>query len=277
MQKKDVEIWQKSFSILGQIFVPVIASSFIIDPIYAQGASTFALQMLSLAQSEVKQKRVESLMFGLEDLLKKHDENFKFEKANVQEVRDLLETAIINASRASSETKIDRLRKVLFGHIIDPQPIDYTSRFLDLAVRLNDDQVKILNVYFDTEYQLAPLREELANIGEILKKSEKVELKIVNPNLGASIKQKEIFLKKKKETEKRQDDLQLEYENIINTRRRYNSKYDPDTFQFLFNDMRVLGIVYNPAEGRISNTGDSSYYHCTALGKGFVKYLKEEV
>ena len=75
MKKEDIDIWKKSLSILTQIFVPAIASTLISDPNYAQGASTFVLQMLSLAQSEVKQKRVESLVFGLEELLKKHDPN----------------------------------------------------------------------------------------------------------------------------------------------------------------------------------------------------------
>lgn len=273
MKKEDIDIWKKSLSILTQIFVPAIASTLISDPNYAQGASTFVLQMLSLAQSEVKQKRVESLVFGLEELLKKHDPNFKFDEANVQEVRDLLETAIINASRATSEGKIERLRRVLIGHIMEPQPFDYTSRYLDLAVRLNDDQIQILDVYYHTENKLKPLREELSTIHKILKDSEKIEPKIFGSESKASEKVKKIYKEKKSLTEKTLEDLQFDFEKKINIRRHKNKEFEPEVFQFLFNDLRVLGLVYNPSEGRMSDTGDPAYYHCTALGIGFIKYL----
>jgi len=273
MKKEDIDVWKKSLSILTQIFVPAIASTLISDPNYAQGASTFVLQMLSLAQSEVKQKRVESLVFGLEELLKKHDPNFKFDEANVQEVRDLLETAIINASRATSEGKIERLRRVLIGHIMEPQPFDYTSRYLDLAVRLNDDQIQILDVYYHTENKLKPLREELSTIHKILKNSEKIEPKIFGFESKASEKVKKIYKEKKSLTEKTLEDLQFDFEKKINIRRHKNKEFEPEVFQFLFNDLRVLGLVYNPSEGRMSDTGDPAYYHCTALGIGFIKYL----
>lgn len=34
-----------------------------------------------------------------------------------------------------------------------------------------------------------------------------------------------------------------------------------------------MDLVYNPSEGRVSDTDDLAYYHCTALGNGFIKYL----
>lgn len=273
MKKEDFEVWKKSFSILSQIFIPAIASTLISDPNYAQGASTFVLQMLGQVQSEVKQKRVESLVLGLEQLLKKHDPNFKFDEANIQEVRDLLETAIINASRASSESKIERLRRVLVGHIMEPQPFDYTSRYLDLAIRLNDDQVQILDVYYQTENKLNTIRTELRSIHKILKDSEKFESKILGSESRASEKVKKIFKEKKSQTEGTLEDLQNVFEKTINIRRNKIKEYESEVFQFLFNDLRVLGLVYNPSEGRVSDTGDPAYYHCTALGIGFIKYL----
>lgn len=273
MKKEDFEVWKNSFSILSQIFIPAIASTLISDPNYAQGTSTFVLQMLGQVQSEVKQKRVESLVFGLEQLLKKHDPNFKFDEANIQEVRDLLETAIINASRANSESKIERLRRVLVGHIMEPQPFDYTSRYLDLAIRLNDDQVQILDVYYQTEHKLKTIRTELRSIHKILEDSEKIESKILGSKPRASEKVKKIFKEKKSQTEGTLEDLQNVFEKMINIRRNKIKEYESEIFQFLFNDLRVLGLVYNPSEGRVSDTGDPAYYHCTALGNGFIKYL----
>lgn len=274
MKKNDIDVWKKSLSIIGQIFIPAVTSSVVQDPIVAQGASTFILQTLSLAQTEIKQQRVESLVFGLEELLRKHDKDFKFEESSIQETRDLLETAIINASRATSEEKIHRLRKVLKGHIISPQPIDYTSRYLDLAIRLNEEQISILKIYQETEFDLKDIRIQLSELNKILTESGKIEQKIWGEDSKSSIRQKKIFTQKKEETEKELDKLKLDFENKINIRRRFNSTFKQDEFQFLFNDMRVLGLVYNPAEGRVSNTPDVAYYYCTSLSEGFIRYLE---
>ncbi|NAY92114.1 hypothetical protein GTQ34_09295 [Muricauda sp. JGD-17] len=256
--------------------VPGIAAALIGDPVYAQGVATFTLEILGHAQSETKIKRVESLLFGLEELLKKHDPKFEFEKSSSQEVRDLLETAIINASRANTESKIERLRKVVFGHIVDPQPYDYTTRYLDLGVRLNDDQVLILKMFVETEVDLHDLREKLKDLRIISENAKDVELAMFASDSKASSKQKEVFKYKKDIHKKEMENTEFDFESVVNKRRRMISKYPEDEFQFLFNDLRVLGLIYNPAEGRASNTGDQAYYQCTALANGFMKYLSED-
>ncbi|MEO1559036.1 MAG: hypothetical protein AAFS12_05165 [Cyanobacteria bacterium J06632_19] len=117
-------------------------------------------------------------MFGVEALLKKHNSNFDFGKTNNQEVRDLLEIAIFNASKANLESKIERLRLILFGHITNPQPFDYISRYLDLALKLNDSQIRILKYYVDSESKLEPLRKEIAKFIKVKVRAEEVDIQI---------------------------------------------------------------------------------------------------
>ncbi|MEO1486823.1 MAG: hypothetical protein AAFU57_13830 [Bacteroidota bacterium] len=276
MKEEEIDNWKKALTILSKVMLPGISLALLGDPVYAQGATTLTLEILGLAQSEAKLKRVESLLFGTEALLKKHNPNFDFGKTNNQEVRDLLEIAIINASKANSESKIERLRSVLFGHLIDPQPYDYISRYLDLALKLNDSQIRILKYYVDTESNLEPLRKEMAKFIKVKVRAEEAERRVLAPGSRASTQQRKVLKHKQQERDNNLESLQHEFEYILKIRRKRNMEFDEDEFPFLFNDLRVLGLVYNASEGRASDGGDSAGYRCTALAKGFMRYLTGE-
>lgn len=268
-------MWLQSFKMLSCILIPAMAASFIPDPAYGSGVSNFFLQAFFQVQGDIKLQRVDSMMKGLEKMLQSYDPDFKFEGANTQELRDLFETAIVNASRANAESKLDRLRKILYGQIVDPQPYDYATRYLDLAVRLNDDQIRILKVFSETEDELKPVRAELRRLGKEMSDTQKVEPKFIAPDSKASVQQKRIFRDRKKNLEERIAKLNDEFNRISNIRSRFIKSINEPEFQFLFNDLRVLGLVYNPGEGRVSNTGEPAHFYCTALTEGFMKFLRE--
>lgn len=276
MKEDAIDTWRHSFTMLCHVLIPATASAVISDPTIATTASNYFLQALFGVQSRIKQQRVELMLNNLESMLRSYDPDFDMEKASTEELRDLFETAIINASKANSKSKIDRLRQVLFGQIVSPQPFDYTSRYLDLALRLNDTQVKILRLFTDTEEVIRPIREELKEATENLRLGKDMEPNFTKSDSKASPKQKEIYFKKLKESERRLDDVRMRYETEFNKRHRGISEIPEDEFPFLFNDLRVLGLVYNPAEGRVSNTGEPRYYQCTALAMGFMRFLIEE-
>jgi hypothetical protein len=273
MKKEEIQIWKRSFKILSHILIPATAMNFIADPIFAAGVSNFFLQTLYGLQSDIKQKRVNNLLLGVEELLKLNNPNLKIEQLNKQELRDIFETAIINASKANSEKKISRLGKILYGQIVNPQPYDYTTRYLDLALKLNDDQVKILKIYVETENKLLPLQKNKSIILKTIQDSKEIERKIFSHDSTASQKQKNIFLKKKEESKTDLNKLNLEINSIINIRRKNVEEYDENVFSFIFNDLLVLGLIYNPSEGLASYSRDKLLYNCTVLSLGFIKFL----
>ncbi|MFD2588646.1 hypothetical protein ACFSQJ_17085 [Croceitalea marina] len=273
--KDDLQTWKHAFKVLSHILIPASAMIFVQDPVLASGTSNFFLQTLYGIQSDIKQKRVFSMLEGIEALLQKNNPDFVFEKTNIQETRDLLETAIINASRANTDEKINLLRKIMYGQIVNPQPYDYTSRYLDLAVRLNENQIKILLTYVETEKDLKPIRIDLSKMSRELSEAERVEKEIFSTNSKSSNNQRKIFKYKKDEAIKKMENKKLEYYKLTNVRSRMIKSFEKDVFQFLFNELRVLGLVYNPSEGKSSDAGDQSFYTCTALAFGFINFLRE--
>ncbi len=274
MKKDELHTWVQSFKMLSAIIIPSMAASFVPDPVFGAGVSNFFLQAFFQVQGDIKLQRVDSLLKGFERMLQTYNPNIKLDASNPHELRDHFETAIINAAKANSESKIDRLRRVLFGQIVDPQPYDYTSRYLDLAVRLNDDQIRILLVFTETEYELEPIRQELFKTEKLHSDILAMESKISGPNSKASKKQVELLLSGKQKSLKKMEQQKKLYNTITNKRYRFNATFEKEHFRFLFNDIRALGLVYNAGEGTFSSTGEPANFQCTSLALGFMKFLQ---
>jgi hypothetical protein len=74
------------------------------------------------------------------------------------------------------------------------------------------------------------------------------------------------------------DNKILQIQNAYNQiRRQRNEQFNvlgEHEFNFLLNDLRILGLIYNPSEGRASDTGEYSGYRCTPLATGLIKFLR---
>ncbi|MEX0287725.1 MAG: hypothetical protein AB3N14_01305 [Flavobacteriaceae bacterium] len=267
-------------SVLKVIGAP-LAAAVTGDPFVAAGVTNLFLETFFGIQSEVKMKRVNMFFIKLEKGIQEIDKDFDLDKADKVELRDLIETAMLKSSRATTEGKIERLKKVIIGQIKYVDQYDYVTRYLDLAEKLNDKQVIILAKYVETEKEFIVIQEEIARIYEQKEDAEKTyslmraayqenDLRKGKP----SKKQLEAMKKGMVRIEGEILEKQNDYNRIRRVRNQQFNILGEHEFNFLLNDLRVMGLIYNPSEGRASDTGEYSGYRCTPLATGFIKFLE---
>ena len=252
------------------------------DPFVAAGVTNLFLETFFGIQSELKMKRVYSFLEKLEKGIKEIDKDLDLDKVDKIEFGDLLETAIIKSSRQGQEEKIDRFKQILIGQMLHPEPFDYLVRYFEIAEKLADSQLIILKKYVSTEKDLIEIQESLSGVIKEKEDTEKasIEHKMFHQgkeseNWGATLKVREAMKKGIEKLKSKEFDFQNDYNAIRRERNEQFQILGEGEFNFMLNDLRTMGLIYNPAEGRASETGEYSGYRCTPLAIGFIKFLEE--
>ncbi|MDC6389216.1 hypothetical protein PP182_11030 [Maribacter sp. PR1] len=257
-------------SILTVIGAPV-ATALTGDPFVATGVTNLFLETFFGIQSEVKMKRVSSFLEKLEEGIREIEPEFDLENTQRIELRDLIETAIIKASRANSENKIERLKKILIGQIKEPEEYDYVSRYLDLASLLNDNQVLILSSFVNTEVEFVAHQDALRELNKELEENRLKKGELSGNHVSVDLLNK--LANEKEEISSRIREKQKDFNRVYQKRKHQLEILGKEEYNFLLNELRVFGLIYNPYEGMFGNEGEYADYRCTILAKGFMKYL----
>ena len=267
-------------SLVGIIGAPVM-TAVTGDPFLATGATNLFLETFFNIQSEVKMKRVNLFFNKLEKGIQEIESDFDLNKVDKVDLRDLIETAMLKSTRANSERKIERLKKIIIGQIKYAEKYDYVSRYLDLVEKLTDNQIVILVKYVKTEKEFIKIQSETSDAYKQKKEAEKSYSLIQSKTLGKGVvhgKPSSTKLNQAKQHVESIDGKILEAQNAYNRIRRERNEQSKilgeNEFNFLLNDLRVLGLIYNPSEGRASDTGEYSGYRCTVLALGLIKFLR---
>ncbi|TAI48988.1 hypothetical protein [Flagellimonas allohymeniacidonis] len=253
-------------AVTGDAFVGTLGANLVFETLFG-------------VHAEVKIQRVISFVEKLEKGIRKIDPDFDISKSDRVELWDLIEEGIRKASKANKEEKIERLKQVIVGQIIYDEDFDYVSRYLDLAMALNETQISILSVFVSTEPRIEKYHTNYKSVNAKRQGlTEKRDLRIAEIQLQ-KFRLKEDnqiiarFDKEIYETNLELSNLGKDFQAIIEERKKKLDSLKEQEYHFLMNDLRVLGLIYNPAEGKVSNTGDYAAFRCTALAFGLIKFL----
>ena len=272
MKEKDdsKEVASTAFQTVAQVIIAGAAAT-IIDPVVGAGAGALASQFFGL-RGQLKMARANSFVIELGKYMQSVKGDFEWENANREDFGDILEEVINKVIRTSSEKKRERFKLTVAGQIINPLPYDYISRFINLIEMLSEEQIIILKTYVSTEEEFINIQAETAKIYETKESSLKAQNNLVLNKANEKLT---------KQTKMRLQSLEgeiLEKQNAYNRiRRKRNERIKnigENEFNFMLNDLRVLGLVYNPSEGRASDTGEYSGFRCTRLAMEFMEFLQ---
>ncbi|MGW8825316.1 hypothetical protein ACWGNU_24650 [Paenibacillus lautus] len=105
-------------------------------------------------RGRLKQERVNRFIEELKIYISKevNQNQFDFDYIKSEQFSDLFESIIFRISQNRSEEKLHRLKKVLVNQMTSPYETDYTETFLDIASKINEKQIEILNTHRKAEY-----------------------------------------------------------------------------------------------------------------------------
>lgn len=166
------------------------------------------------------------------------------------------------------------------GHIEFQEPYDYVIRYLDLIEKLTDEQVLLIHNYNNSEDEFLSIQKELFSNQDFLIAA-KSNINLFDNNRQGNSKYNVVDkrLKIAKERLQKFESLNLEIQNRLNNIIRERNKSlsgDEDFQRFIIFDLRVLGLLYNPSEGRASSSNEFNEDRCTLLARNFLKYIMYE-
>jgi len=97
-------------------------------------------------RSQVKLERLCRILKEFKENIESIDsKKFNQEYLRSEEFSDILESILRRAVNTASEEKVRRLKKILLNEMTHPYKSDFKETFLDIASRINEDQIQILN------------------------------------------------------------------------------------------------------------------------------------
>lgn len=267
------EVATEVINTLSQVFIGAMTAVASGSDPYITGAGVFFGQIAGL-RSKLKINRVEHFVIELGKYMESKNVSFDWENVNNEDFGDFFEEILIKISKTSSKKKLERFKLLVMGQIVTPISYDYILRFTELVDKLQDVQIDILTTYVNTEEEFIKIQDAVSKSNKEKDKTE-IMLSKVKSDSRSSHKQTDIMTKGLEKLEGVILDQQNAYNRI---RRARNSKFKAlgeNEFNFILNDLRAMGLIYNPSKGRASDTGEYSGHRCTQLAIGLIKYLNE--
>ncbi len=268
------EVATEVINTLSQIFIAAITAVASGSDPYTAGAGVFFGQIAGL-RNKLKINRVENFVVELGKYMESKNISFDWENINSEDFGDFFEEILMKISRTSSKKKIERFKLLVMGQIVSPVSYNYILRFSELVDKLQDLHIDILTTYVNSEEEFIKIQDALSKIYKEKDNTEIMLLKVKSDS-RASKKQIDMMTKGMERLEGAILDKQNLYNQIRRTRNSQFKALGENEFNFILNDLRVMGLIYNPSEGRASDTGEYSGYRCTPLAIGFIKYLNDE-
>jgi hypothetical protein len=189
-------------------------------------------------RNEVQQQRLLHFLqeFGqyFNEITKK---DFDYEYIQSEDFIDFFSIVIEKVKLIKSEEKISRFKEILINQIEFPYQSEFTSSFLDIAERINEDQLKILSEFRRVEE------------GEIL-------LKYVTENNRGVVDGGD--------SSGKDDPLDyLDYKHF---------KFDESLYLFYLQDLIARGLIYDDGQGRL-RIGPFKIIRITPFGLEFLKFI----
>ncbi|KAA2218537.1 hypothetical protein [Maribacter flavus] len=279
MKEEEKDNYKKAFSTVITIFGGTATTALTGDPFSGMVLGNFLTEMLSM-QSKVKQDRVFKFFELLERDLKILTDSYDLSKIDKTTTWDLVELAMVKASRNNNEERIKRLKNIIKNQIIEPTEFDYVEKFLNLAGSLTDSQVLVLGHFVESQKELNTL---FKNLGELNTEKEKH----TSQREDAFAKAKKLGEQDLPKIEKMYFDIQFDnnsksvsennqrVQNIFNERESILLNFNPDMKEFMEAELVSMGLIFNPSAGRISDTGEFKNNRPTGLAIKFIEYLKD--
>jgi hypothetical protein len=267
------EVATEVINTLSQIFIGAMTAVASGSDPYTTVAGVFFGQIAGL-RSKLKINRVEHFVMELGKYMESKDVSFDWENVNSEDFGDFFEEILIKISKTSSKKKLERFKLLVVGQIVTPISYDYILRFTELVDKLQDVQIEILTTYVNTEEEFIKIQDAVSKINKEKDETEIILLKVKSDS-RASKKQTDMMTKGLEGLEGDILDRQNAYNRIRRARNSQFKALGENEFNFILNDLRAMGLIYNPSEGRASDTGEYSGYRCTPLAIGFIKYLNE--
>ncbi|MGB5822157.1 MAG: hypothetical protein WBG90_21925 [Saonia sp.] len=274
MKDDSKEIATEVISTLSQIFIGAMTAVASGSDPYTAGAGVFFGQIAAL-RSKLKINRVENFVMELGKYMESKNVSFDWENVNSHDFGDFFEEILMKISRTSSENKLERFKLLVMGQIVSPISYNYILRFVELVDKLQDLHIDILTTYVSTEDEFIKIQDALSKIYKEKDDTDIMLLKVKSDS-RASKKQTDIMTKGMERLKGDILDKQNGYNRIRRTRNSQCKILGENEFNYILNDLRVMGLIYNPSEGRASDTGEYSGYRCTPLAIGFIGYLSNE-
>ena len=269
------EVATEVINTLSQIFIGAMTAVASGSDPYTAGAGVFFGQIAGL-RSKLKINRVENFVVELGKYMESKNVSLDWENVNSEDFGDFFEEILMKISRTSSKKKLERFKLLVMGQIVSPISYNYILRFSELVDKLQDLQIDILTTYVNTEEEFVKIQDALREIYKEKDDTEIMLLKVKSDN-RASKKQTDMMIKG---MERLEGDIlykQNAYNQIRRTRNSQFKALGENEFNFILNDLRAMGLIYNPSGERASDTGEYSGYRCTPLAIGFIKYLNETI
>lgn len=96
-------------------------------------------------RSRVKQHRLEAFVTAISDRISQLDESvIRKDYLRSEDFVDFFESILLRVMRTWSEEKLNRFRDIFVRQIENPRETDFTETFLDIILRLEDLQIRIL-------------------------------------------------------------------------------------------------------------------------------------
>ena len=103
-------------------------------------------------QTQVKLERLYRIIEELrEDFESIDPKKINWEHLQSEEFSDLFESILRRAVNTAAEEKIRRFKKILMNEMTRPYKSDFKETFLDIAYRINEDQIQILKHFWNAK------------------------------------------------------------------------------------------------------------------------------
>lgn len=139
-----------------------------------------AVKIISL-QQRVRHERIISFIEDLVSSLKGIDKNeINWEYVSGQDFSDMIISIIQRVEQTFSKEKLHRFKEILIKEIKTPYSSNFKDTFLDILLKINEDQIKILSLYQKIDNGTITLTSySLSNLG-IRRFGEKRENEYIN-------------------------------------------------------------------------------------------------
>ncbi len=186
---------------------------------------------------------------------------------------NLIENATLKSSRANNEAKIVRFKNIIKNQIIQRTEYDYVEKFLNVAEQLTDKQVLVLKGFVETMRPLYKYRRfnEMARI-----QIEGIKIQQYEKGyLSGHGKSEEELWKDRSDIENSVLNNEREIEKLFDKRSMTLKIFLEEEFHFMLAELVSLGLLYNPSQGKASDTGEPEHLSPTTLARQFIDYLKD--
>ena len=268
-KNNDREVAIESFETLSQILIAG-ATATVTDPVIGAGLGSLLGQFFAL-RGKLKMNRATSFIIELGKYMESIDGDFDWKNADREDFQDIMENIMTRAVKTNSIKKLERYKLLAANQIIEPKPYDYISRYIDLTEKLSDKQMSILIGYVESEEEFVAVQDEL---GSLYNQKERYSQTIEKLLTNVKVSQ---LAKYKKDIQKLDGEIvtvQNRFNQLRRLRNREFNEMEDGEFNFMLFDLRTLGLIYNPAQGRASDTGEFSGFRCTPLAFAYLKFLK---